>query len=101
MDWTQVLTVCVVIAINLITVIALCIRSNNKVSVLLKAIHDEMKDFDAKYTEETRSFHGRLVAIEERKKVQPVKSVNDNPHQEAFRQVLKENDALMKRLSER
>ncbi len=30
---------------------------------------------------------------------QSAKTVNDNPHQEAFRQVLKENDALMKKLS--
>jgi len=33
--------------------------------------------------------------------IQSVKAVNDNLHQEAFRQVLKENDALMKRLSKR
>jgi len=33
--------------------------------------------------------------------IQSVKAVNDNLHQEAFREVLKENDALMKRLSKR
>lgn len=33
--------------------------------------------------------------------IQSVKAANDNLHQEAFRQVLKENDALMKRLSKR
>jgi antitoxin component of MazEF toxin-antitoxin module len=33
--------------------------------------------------------------------IQSVKAINDNLHQEAFRQVLKENDALMKRLSDR
>lgn len=33
--------------------------------------------------------------------IQSVKAINDNLHQEAFRQVLKENDALMKRLSKR
>lgn len=33
--------------------------------------------------------------------IQSVHSVNDNLHQETFRQVLKENDALMKRLSKR
>jgi antitoxin component of MazEF toxin-antitoxin module len=33
--------------------------------------------------------------------IQSVKAVNENLHQEAFRQVLKENDALMKRLSKR
>ena len=31
--------------------------------------------------------------------IQSVEAVNDNLHKEAFRQVLKENDALMKRLS--
>ena len=33
--------------------------------------------------------------------IQSVKAVNDNLHKEAFRQLLKENDALMKRLSKR
>lgn len=33
--------------------------------------------------------------------IQSVKAVNDNLHQEAFREVLRENDALMKRLSKR
>ena len=33
--------------------------------------------------------------------IQSVKAVNDDLHKEAFRQVLKENDALMKRLSKR
>lgn len=33
--------------------------------------------------------------------IQSVKATNGNLHKEAFRQVLKENDALMKRLSKR
>lgn len=33
--------------------------------------------------------------------IQSVKAVNENLHQESFRQVLRENDALMKRLSKR
>jgi hypothetical protein len=55
MDWTQVLTVMMVIATNLTTVIVLYCHQDNKMTVFLKAIHDEMKDF-----------HGRLCAIEER-----------------------------------
>jgi antitoxin component of MazEF toxin-antitoxin module len=33
--------------------------------------------------------------------IQSVKAVNDDLHREAFRQTLKENDALIKRLSKR
>jgi len=33
--------------------------------------------------------------------IQSVKAINDNLHQETFREVLKENDALMKKLSKR
>ncbi|MBS0622800.1 MAG: hypothetical protein JSR80_07580 [Verrucomicrobia bacterium] len=33
--------------------------------------------------------------------IQSVKAVSDTLHQKAFREVLKENDALMKRLSDR
>jgi antitoxin component of MazEF toxin-antitoxin module len=33
--------------------------------------------------------------------IQSVKALNDNLHKKAFREVLKENDALMKRLSQR
>jgi len=55
MDWTQILTVFVIVATNLITVIALHTHLDNKTNNLIKAIADEMKDF-----------HGRLCAIEER-----------------------------------
>jgi len=54
MDWTQVLTVFVIVATNLITVITLYVHSDNKMTNALKAISDEMKDF-----------HGRLCKIEE------------------------------------
>ena len=33
--------------------------------------------------------------------IQSVKAMNENLHKKAFREVLKENDALMKRLSKR
>lgn len=33
--------------------------------------------------------------------IQSVKAVNEKLHKEAFRQILKENDALLKRLSKR
>lgn len=56
MDWTQVLTVFVIVATNLITVITLYVHSDNKMTVALKSISEEMKDF-----------HGRLVALEERR----------------------------------
>jgi len=67
MDWIQVITVFGVVATNLITVITLYVHSDNKLNVALKAIQDEIKDFHQKYMEETRSFHGRLVALEERR----------------------------------
>lgn len=55
MDLTQIFTVFIVMATNLITVITLYIHSDNQMKTALKAITDEMKDF-----------HGRLCAIEER-----------------------------------
>lgn len=62
MDWTQALVVGGMFAANIITVITLFIHSDSKMhanqketSDLIRAIHDEMKDF-----------HGRLCAIEER-----------------------------------
>jgi len=60
MNWEQILTVFVVMATNLGTVIALQIHTDNKIDGirnLIQAMHDEMKDF-----------HGRLCAIEERNK---------------------------------
>ena len=56
MDWTQVLTVFAIMATNLITVITLYIHSDNKMNAALKSISEEMKDF-----------HGRMVALEERR----------------------------------
>lgn len=64
MNWEQILTVLVVVATNLGTVIALYMHSDSKMETnmegirhLMKAMNDEMKDF-----------HGRLCAIEERNK---------------------------------
>ena len=34
----------------------------------IDAIQEEIKDFHQKYMEETKDFHGRLCAIEERRK---------------------------------
>ena len=60
MDWVQVLTI---VASNIILlggmigiVITLHLHSDSKMNAALKSISDEMKDF-----------HGRLVAIEERR----------------------------------
>jgi len=57
MDWMQVLTVFIIVATNLSTVVVLHIHLDGKSTSLLNAIHQEMKDF-----------HGRLCAIEERNK---------------------------------
>ena len=53
-DLTQVLTVFAIVATNVVTVITLYIHTDNKMSLALKAINDEMKDF-----------HSRLIKIEE------------------------------------
>ena len=55
-DLTQVLTVFAIVATNVITVITLYIHTDNKMSMALKGIQDEMKDF-----------HERLIRIEERR----------------------------------
>jgi hypothetical protein len=55
MDWTQVLTVFVIVATNLTTVIFLYCHLDNKTNQTLQAIQTEMRDF-----------HGRLISIEER-----------------------------------
>jgi hypothetical protein len=60
MDWTQVLTIVganIVLIMGMLgTVIALHLNSDKKISAMQKSVYDEMKDF-----------HGRLVAIEERR----------------------------------
>lgn len=64
MDYATVLTVFAVVATNLGTVIALYINMDRNLAEhrketndIIRAIHDEMKEF-----------HGRLCAIEERRK---------------------------------
>jgi hypothetical protein len=57
MEWAEILTVFVVVATNLITVVTLHIHLDNKTERLISIIQAEMKDF-----------HGRMCAIEERGK---------------------------------
>lgn len=57
MGWEQALVVAGMFVANIVTVVSLFIHQDSKTTTLLKAIHDEMKDF-----------HGRLCAIEERNK---------------------------------
>lgn len=57
MDTTNVLTLAAVVATNLITVVTLYIHSDNKMTHFMHAMQEEMRDF-----------HGRLIAIEERRK---------------------------------
>lgn len=75
MDWAQVLTVLVVIATNLGTVISLYLHLDNKTNKaieegrketneILNAIREDMNQFHLAM----RDFHGRLCAIEERNK---------------------------------
>lgn len=77
LGWGQVLTIVganIVLIMGMLgTYIALYVHNDKKIETnrkestdLLKAINEEMKDFHQKYMEETRSFHGRLVSIEER-----------------------------------
>jgi acylphosphatase len=64
MDWTQVLTVFVIVATNLITVITLYIHSDSKVAVFLKGIQDEMKDFHGKLERQDAEFKARAEKID-------------------------------------
>jgi hypothetical protein len=66
-DLTQVLTVFAIVATNLITVITLYIHTDSKMEANLKGIRDEMKDFHNAMQEISRDFHGRLIAIEEKR----------------------------------
>ena len=47
------------------SVIALHIHGNKRID----AIQQDMKDFHAKYMEETKNFHGRLCEIEAKRKI--------------------------------
>jgi hypothetical protein len=55
MDWTQVLTIMIVMATNLTTVIILYCHQDSKLMKFIEVIQAEMRDF-----------HGKLCAIEER-----------------------------------
>lgn len=73
MDWTQILTVFAVIATNLGTVITLYCQMDKKVdehrretTAILLSIQQEITAFQKAMAEESKDFHGRLCAIEER-----------------------------------
>lgn len=68
LDWTQILTGFAIVTPNLITVITLYIHTDNKMGAAIQALNEEAKRFNEKWIEETKDFHGRLVAIEERNK---------------------------------
>jgi hypothetical protein len=68
MDWTEVLTVLMVVATNLTTVIVLHCHLDNKTDKTLSSIRDEIKVFSDGIRQEMKDFHGRLCAIEERNK---------------------------------
>jgi len=74
MDQTILLSMVIFIFANIGTVISmfLWIRSEansdrRENTQLIKAIHDEMKDFHNIIQAEMKDFHGRLCAIEERR----------------------------------
>jgi hypothetical protein len=75
MDMIQVLTLIGVAIANIGTTITLFLWSTNRAEEnrkegnhLIQCIRDDMKDFQNKYLQETKDFHGRLCAIEERNK---------------------------------
>ena len=72
MDWTQVLTIVgsniALIMIVFGTTITIWIHMDSKTESNLKAIREDMKNFHQAMQIETKDFHGRLIAIEERNK---------------------------------
>jgi hypothetical protein len=71
MDWIQFATFLIVNGVFTLT-LWLWSRSesradNREIMTLIRSIHDEMKDFREKWAQETKDFHGRLCAIEERR----------------------------------
>jgi hypothetical protein len=71
MTWEQVLTIFAIVATNVGTIIALYVHSDNKMDAnrketneILRGIQLEIRGIQA----EMKDFHGRLCAIEERKK---------------------------------
>lgn len=64
MDWSQVIAIFAVIATNLTTVIVLFCHLDNKSDKLISAIRDDVRAIH----QEMKDFHGRLCAIEERRK---------------------------------
>lgn len=73
MDWPQVLTIVgtnvALIGLSIGITISLFIHSDKKNQELIQAIQSDIKNFNEKWMEEQKIFHGRLCAIEERAKV--------------------------------
>jgi hypothetical protein len=68
MDWVQVLTVFIIVATNLTTVIILHCHLDAKFTGIIQANRDETNEILRGIQEEMKDFHGRLCAIEERNK---------------------------------
>jgi len=82
LDWTQALTVFVIMATNFGTLIGLYIHTDKKIeegrketNEIIKTVHEEMKQFNESMRQEMNQFHnamlqfhGRVCAIEERNK---------------------------------
>jgi hypothetical protein len=76
MDWSQILTVVAVVLANLGTIISLYIHLDNKTDARIQAIQasvdgmrEDSKAFQQAMLNESKEFHGRLCAIEERAKI--------------------------------
>lgn len=68
MDFNQAMTLCAVVATNLITVITLFCHMDNKTQSLIMAFREETSTNLKAIQDEMKDFHGRLCAIEERNK---------------------------------
>lgn len=86
MDWTVLVGVASVIVTNLVTIITLYVHLDNKTEnrlqktndlilevrksteFLVSEIRKDVQNFNERWTQETKDFHGRLCAIEERNK---------------------------------
>lgn len=75
MHWDQILTVFAVIATNLGTVLTLYINLDKKLdenrketNSILEAMRKDSQTFQKAISDEIKDFHGRLCAIEEKRK---------------------------------
>ena len=60
-DYTALISVFAVIATNLTTIIVLYCHQDNKMTIFLKAIQDEMKDFHGRLERQDAEFKGKLA----------------------------------------